>query len=593
MSSKKVKKLKKEQQQDDDESNNTTTLENHWKNSSKFNNELKQEQQQSNDISEDDQDDGDDHQDNKKKNNKNSKLKRKLSEFELDNNKVKKEEESSGDENPHFENTISKSERVKNSGVKKYLKGGGVVTKGIKNPVLKSRVKKVNELKKQAAKAAYHSEILLQNESGFIVPDEGEKTYEITQRQIVENVDIQSAAKVFDLNLQPNGPYTFDYTKEGRYLLLGGERGHFSVIDWSRGKKFTERHLHKPIRDACFLHNETMFALAQKKYTYIYSNQGVELHCLREHMDPKFLQFLPYHFLLVSATNRGHLVYEDVSIGRTVAKHEFKNRMTAICKNPENAAINLGYSNGVVEMWIPKSNTPVVKVLCHKTSITSVACNLTGDYMVTTGLDKMVKVFDLRNTYQELHAFKCKGVPNSISISDTNVLALAHENEAIMWKNPFNTSITEPYLVHRTLKDIKKVKFCPYEDILGIGQEYGYSSIMVPGSGEANYDSNVADPFASKKMKREQEVHALLEKIPYDMITLNSNIIGSIQKDVKTDEDKHKRKDEVRLDKNRIPFDPKKIEEIDKRNKERKEKREKDILDTSTVKSALSRFTRK
>jgi hypothetical protein len=58
-------------------------------------------------------------------------------------------------------------------------------------------------------------------------------------------------------------------------------------------------------RDVTFLHNEQFFAAAQKKYVYIYDKRGLEVHCLRNHVAPEVLEFLPHHFLLSSIGEQG------------------------------------------------------------------------------------------------------------------------------------------------------------------------------------------------------------------------------------------------------------------------------------------------
>jgi hypothetical protein len=67
-----------------------------------------------------------------------------------------------------------------------------------------------------------------------------------------------------------------------------------------------------------FLQNHTMFAVAQKKYVYIYDHKGLELHCLKQHVAPTRLEFLPYHYLLVSASKTDHIRYQDTSTGRVL-----------------------------------------------------------------------------------------------------------------------------------------------------------------------------------------------------------------------------------------------------------------------------------
>ncbi|PWA46676.1 transducin/WD40 repeat-like superfamily protein [Artemisia annua] len=83
---------------------------------------------------------------------------------------------------------------------------------------------------------------------------------------------------------QDLGPYTLDYTASGRYMVAAGRKGHVALIDLHTMKPIKDMQVRETVRDVVFLHNELFFPAAQKKYTYIYNQAGVELHCLKEQL---------------------------------------------------------------------------------------------------------------------------------------------------------------------------------------------------------------------------------------------------------------------------------------------------------------------
>lgn len=86
-----------------------------------------------------------------------------------------------------------------------------------------------------------------------------------------------------------------------------------------------------------------------------------------------------------------------------------------------------------------------------------------------------------------------------------------------------------PYLTHTFPGvPVNDVRFCPFDDVLGVGHSQGFTSLIVPGAGEANFDSLEADPYEGKRRRREREVNSLLDKIPFDMITLDTDLVGKL-----------------------------------------------------------------
>jgi U3 small nucleolar RNA-associated protein 7 len=231
------------------------------------------------------------------------------------------------------------------------------------------------------------------------------------------------------------------------------------------------------------------------------------------------------------------LTYVDISIGKKVAGYSTAHGRCDIMKqNPSNAIINLGHSSGVVTMWSPNVKEPLVKMLCHKSPIKSLAVSHDGKYMATSGLDHLLNIWDLR-TYKQLNSIRLKDTLSGLDISQKGLIGASFKNNVEIYKDFMNESNSKTsYLTHSLKENVQNIQFCPYEDVLGIGHSQGISSILVPGAGEPNFDALEANPYETKNQRKQWEVKALLEKIQPELISLDPMKLREI--DEKTLEEK-------------------------------------------------------
>ncbi|KAM3436708.1 hypothetical protein NHJ13734_004950 [Beauveria thailandica] len=450
-----------------------------------------------------------------------------------DNGAVTVNTESKSDLIPRHEKERMKRLRLAK---KAYGRGKQIDTNNIRDKKLRRNLKQLEGKYLEATVKAKDAEILLENTSGFLEAEgDMEKTYKVRQEDILPEVAMETATKRFELKLDALGPYVFDYSRNGRELLLGGRKGHVASMDWREGKLGCEIQLRETVRDVKWLHNNQFFAAAQKKFVYIYDRNGVELHCLRKHIEPTHMEFLPYHFLLATIGNGGVMRYQDTSTGQLVAEIPTKlGQPVSLGQNRYNAIMHVGHQNGAVTLWSPNSQEPLVKLLAHRGPVRSLAMDRIGRYMVSTGQDQRMAVWDIR-MFKEVNSYFTRQPASSVAISDTGLTAVGWGTKTTIWKGLFDSNaavqqkVQSPYMAWGGEgRRVERVQWCPYEDVLGLGHDQGFSSIIVPGAGEANFDALEANPFETKKQRQETEVKGLLNKLAPEMIALDPNFVGQL-----------------------------------------------------------------
>jgi len=452
-----------------------------------------------------------------------------------------------------------------------YGRGSSIQTKSIKDKKLRANMRDLESRYQEATLKAKDSEILHENTAGFLeAENELEKTYKVRQSDILSSVNVETAKKGFSLDLSPSlGPYRSAYSRNGRHLLLSGRKGHVATMDWRSGTLGCELQLKETVRDATWLHNSQYFALAQSRTVYIYDSAGVELHNLTDHTDISFLQFLPYHFLLASVGNAGHLKYHDTSTGKLVAHVPTRlGPTTSLTQNKYNAVLHTGHQNGVVSLWSPASQAPLAKILAHRGPVRDISVDREGRYMVTVGQDSKMCVWDIRK-FAAIHSYSLFRPGASVDISDRGLTAVGWGTQVSIWRDLFvkhvdnQPKVQSPYMSFPGQgRTIEQTTWCPFEDILGISHDQGFTSALVPGAGEANFDAMEINPFENVKQRQESEVKALLNKLKPEMIALDPDFVGQV--DTASHETRMKEKD---LDRDEKKEEMEKLEKLKNRGR--------------------------
>ena len=121
--------------------------------------------------------------------------------------------------------------------LERHSRGDGVRHEKIKTKYGQKMAKRREEMARSVEETAARAEILLDEDAGYLEMGRTEEEVEefttrVTQTFLKRNVDTESARKGFELNLSQFGPYTLDYTRNGRSLVLGGRKGKYTCYSF-------------------------------------------------------------------------------------------------------------------------------------------------------------------------------------------------------------------------------------------------------------------------------------------------------------------------------------------------------------------------
>lgn len=91
-----------------------------------------------------------------------------------------------------------------------------------------------------------------------------------------------------------------------------------------------------------------------------------------------------------------------------------------------------------------------------------------------------LRLWDLRN-YKEVFSYNTVFNCSGITFSQRKHLATAAGGQVQIFNDLHLGTTKKPYMKHNCGAIITDLQFCPYEDVLGVGHENGFTSLLIPG----------------------------------------------------------------------------------------------------------------
>jgi len=206
--------------------------------------------------------------------------------------------------------------------------------------------------------------------------------------------------------------FTLDWTPEGRRLITGASSGEFTLWNGLTFNFETILQAHDAaVRAMKWSHNDTWMVTADTNgYIKYWQSNMNNVKMFQAHKEPvRCVSFSPTDAKFASCSDDGTVrVWDFFSCVEERVLRGHGSDVKCVDWHPTKGILASGSKDNQqpVKLWEPKTGTVLTTLHAHKSTVMDIKWNANGNWLLTASRDHLLKIFDIRNTKEELQTFR-------------------------------------------------------------------------------------------------------------------------------------------------------------------------------------------
>jgi len=206
--------------------------------------------------------------------------------------------------------------------------------------------------------------------------------------------------------------FTLDWTPEGRRLITGASSGEFTLWNGLTFNFETILQAHDTAVQAMkWSHNDTWMITGDRSgYIKYWQSNMNNVKMFQAHKEAvRRVSFSPTDAKFASCSDDGTVrVWDFFSCVEERVLRGHGSDVKCVDWHPTKGILASGSKDNQqpVKLWEPKTGTVLTTLHAHKSTVMDIKWNANGNWLLTASRDHLLKIFDIRNTKEEMQTFR-------------------------------------------------------------------------------------------------------------------------------------------------------------------------------------------